>query len=416
MKLVGLSRQIALTMMAMAFGVTLLFLLTSYAFYFFLKTYWPEASSSESLMPTGPEWGWMIGTTLAALALSAVVAINLSRRILVPLNSVTDSIRRVAQGELGVRADASDRSLGEAALLADDFNALADKLQRMTEEQTFWNAAISHELRTPVTILRGRLQGLVDGVFTPDASQFRNLLGQVEGLSRLIEDLRVVSLVESGHLDLQWQATDLVAEITSVVEFCSDALRSAGQHPVLNLDGSRRMLCDPGRIQQALLALLDNARQHAVPGEIRIRTWLENGQCSLSVEDDGPGIPADVVPYVFQAFRRADATRAKTGGSGLGLAIVAAIAQAHGGQTSCRATAKGGTQFIVSWPNKAPCRIPREISLAVTCRSTAAGEAAAVIARRIGHAGGALRPPRSRPAARRRSRPARPGRHARRRG
>ncbi|QHP94521.1 HAMP domain-containing histidine kinase [Burkholderia glumae] len=354
MKLVGLSRQIALTMMAMAFGVTLLFLLTSYAFYFFLKTYWPEASSSESLMPTGPEWGWMIGTTLAALALSAVVAINLSRRILVPLNSVTDSIRRVAQGELGVRADASDRSLGEAALLADDFNALADKLQRMTEEQTFWNAAISHELRTPVTILRGRLQGLVDGVFTPDASQFRNLLGQVEGLSRLIEDLRVVSLVESGHLDLQWQATDLVAEITSVVEFCSDALRSAGQHPVLNLDGSRRMLCDPGRIQQALLALLDNARQHAVPGEIRIRTWLENGQCSLSVEDDGPGIPADVVPYVFQAFRRAAATRAKTGGSGLGLAIVAAIAQAHGGQTSCRATAKGGTQFIVSWPNKAP--------------------------------------------------------------
>lgn len=352
MKLVGLSRQIAQSMVATAFGVTLLFQLTSYAFYYFWVTYWPEESSSEGLIPTAPEWGWMVGTTLAALALAIVVAVNLSRRILVPLNSVTDGIRRVAQGELDVRVEASDRSLGEAALLADDFNALADKLQRTTEEQIFWNAAIAHELRTPVTILRGRLQGLADGVFMPDALQFRSLLVQVEGLSRLIEDLRVVSLMQSGHLNLQWQETDLAAEIRSVVELCSDSLLAVGQHPVLNLDESR-VSCDPGRIRQALLALLENARQHAVPGAIRIRTCQENGRCSLCVEDEGPGISSDIAPHVFQAFRRAEATRSNAGGSGLGLAVVAAIAQAHGGQACCCATASGGTQFMLTWPNNA---------------------------------------------------------------
>lgn len=361
MKLVGLSRQIALSMMAMAFGVTLLFLLTSYAFYFLWRAYWPEQYSTENWIPTGPELAWMIGTTLAGLLLAVVVAVGLSRRILVPLNSVTDSIRRVAQGELDARAEAGDRSLGEAALLADDFNALAEKLQRMTEEQTFWNAAIAHELRTPVTILRGRLQGLADGVFEPDPSQFRSLLGQVEGLSRLIEDLRALSLAESGHLYLQWQETDLAAEIRSVVEFCSDALRSAGQHPVLNLQDSS-MHCDPTRIRQALLALLENARRHAVPGTIRIQTRLKNGQCSLSVEDDGPGIAEDVVAHVFQAFRRAETTRSNTSGSGLGLAVVATIAQAHGGKASCSSTAGGGTQFMLTWPNRA--RLPGYAQLA----------------------------------------------------
>lgn len=352
MKLIGLSRQIALSMMAMAFGVTLLFLLTSYTFYFLWQAYWPEQFSAMDWIPTGPELAWMIGTTLVGLLLAAVVAVGLSRRILVPLNSVTESIRRVAQGDLDARAEAGDRSLGEAALLADDFNALAEKLQRMTEEQTFWNAAIAHELRTPVTILRGRLQGLADGVFAPDPSQFRSLLSQVEGLSRLIEDLRAVSLAESGHLDLQWQEIHLAAEIRSVVEFCSDALRSAGQHPVLTLDDTS-MHCDPARIRQALLALLENARRHAVPGTIRIRTRLENGHCSLCIEDDGPGIAENEMTHVFQAFRHAETVRSDRSSSGLGLAVVAAIVQAHGGKASCRSTPEGGTQFMLIWPNGA---------------------------------------------------------------
>ncbi|PQV46653.1 ATP-binding protein [Paraburkholderia sp. BL21I4N1] len=349
MKLEGLSRQIALTMAAMAFGVTLLVVVTAYAFYYLMFRYWPDDYNQPGWIPTGPEWIWLVSTTVAGLALSLVVAVNLARRILVPLNSVADSIRRVAQGDLSVRANAGDRSLREAALLADDFNALADQLQRVTEEQAFWNAAIAHELRTPVTILRGRLQGLAEGVFTPDESQFRSLLTQVEGLTRLIEDLRVISLAESGHLDLQLQEADLADDVRAVVEVFRDALQAAGQQPVLDLH-ERHMRCDPVRIRQALLALLENARRHALPGSIRIQTRLEQGMCRLRVEDEGPGIPAELAPHMFEAFRRADNSRSG-GGSGLGLAVVAAIAHAHGGEAACRPAAGGGTCFELRWPD-----------------------------------------------------------------
>ncbi|VWB33340.1 ATP-binding protein [Burkholderia lata] len=348
MKLDGLSRQIALTMAAMAFGVTLLVVLTAYTFYYFAYNYWPAHFDTKNLVPTAPEWVWLVSTTLVGLVLSVAVAINLARRILVPLNSVTDSIRRVARGDLGARAVAGDRSLHEAALLADNFNALAGELQRVTNEQAIWNAAIAHELRTPVTVLRGRLQGLAEGVFTPDEAQFRSLLTQVEGLTRLIEDLRVVSLADGGHLSIEIRDADLAAEVRAVVDVFAHALQAAGQHPVLDLD-PRRMRCDPVRIRQALLALLENARRHAVPGAIRIQTCIEEGMCRLRVEDDGPGIPADFAPHVFKAFRRVD--ESQPGGSGLGLAVVAAIAHAHHGEAVCVPTGAGGTRFEVQWPD-----------------------------------------------------------------
>jgi signal transduction histidine kinase len=352
MKLVGLSRQIALTMMAFALVVTFLVVLTSYVFYFFALSYWPELFNQSSLIPTGPEWIWIAATTLTGLVFAIVVGVHLARRILVPLNSVTDGIRRVAQGDLGARAIAGDRSLGEAAGLADDFNALAAQLQRTTEEMTFWNAAIAHELRTPVTILRGRLQGLAEGVFTPDESQFRSLLNQVDGLARLIEDLRAVSLAESGHLYLNVQETDLDAEVESVVDFCRHALQMADQRPVLDLN-AKSALCDPVRIRQALLALLDNARRHAAPGEVFIQTRQENGWCVVRVEDVGPGIPPESASQVFKAFRRVrgEGETAADVGSGLGLAVVAAIARAHQGTASCYPSTRGGTCFDLRWPN-----------------------------------------------------------------
>lgn len=352
MKLIGLSRQIALSMMAIAFGVTLLVVLTSYVFYFFAVSHWPELFEQSSLVPNGPEWIWIGATTLTGLAFALVVGVQLARRILVPLNSVTDGIRRVAQGDLGARAIAGDRSLGEAAGLADDFNALATQLQRTTEEMAFWNAAIAHELRTPVTILRGRLQGLAEGVFTPDESQFRSLLNQVDGLARLIEDLRAVSLAESGHLHLQLQLTDLDAEVASVVDFCQPAHQTADQRLVLDLQVPSAM-CDPVRIRQALLALLDNARRHAVPGEVLVQTRQDNGWFVLRVEDEGPGIPLEAATQVFRAFRRIrdDGERAGDAGSGLGLAVVAAIARAHHGDARCSASAKGGARFELRWPS-----------------------------------------------------------------
>lgn len=347
MKLVGLGRQIALSMMAIALGVALLVILGSYLFYFLWKTYWPNHFPiKETWVPSSIEWIWMIGTTLTGIALAVIVAINLSKRILLPLNSVVDGIRRVSQGDLNARAIIGDPVLGEASTLACDFNNLASKLQTMTEEQRFWNAAIAHELRTPVTILRGRIQGLAEGIFTPDERQFRSLLDQVEGLARLIEDLRAVSLAESGHLKLEMLSIDLSDELKSVIDIAEPGLNKAG-HKILVDFFTGPVLCDPLRMRQLLLALLENVRKHADPGIIKISTNIEGGFYFLRVEDSGPGISEDLLPYVFTAFRRAS----HSSGNGLGLAVVSAIALAHEGEANCRITKNGGTLFEIKWPH-----------------------------------------------------------------
>lgn len=348
----SLSRQIILSMSAVVLCVIALAIVGSHVFYALLWMFWPPSDLDlEEWMPTGVEWAWMALITGISLAVGAVVAIKLARRILMPLNSVASNLRRLADGDLDARAVASDRPMAEAALLVDDFNSMATRLKRMAEEQSFWNAAIAHELRTPLTILRGRLQGLAEGVFTPDQAQFYSLLSQVEGLTRLIEDLRVVGLADNGYLEVHIQSADLAKEIEADIDL-DPGLRASGF--VLHLDLCRRPIqCDPARIRQALLAMLDNLKRHATPGNVTVRLNSHHGLNALSVADEGPGIDETFVTHIFEPFQRGESSRSRAqGGSGLGLAVVRAIALAHGGTVTCRNIESGGTLFELSWPDQ----------------------------------------------------------------
>ncbi|WP_439829556.1 ATP-binding protein [Aeromonas caviae] len=347
MKLVGLSRQIAFSMMAIALGVTLLVIFTAYVFYYFWGQYWPYNIPTNSFIPTVPELFWMLGTTIAGLLLAVWVALSLSKRILAPLNSLAGGIRNLAKGDLSARAVADDDSLGEASQLAADFNHLAEKLQMMTEEQRFWNAAIAHELRTPVTILRGRLQGLVEGVFQPDIIQFRSLLTQVEGLSRLIEDMRVISLADSGHLYLNITRANIKEDIESAIQFSEIFSRDGIFTANINIE-PLIVSCDPVRIRQAMLALLDNVKKYSSPGQIAISLHKNDQVYQLSVQDEGPGISAEFLPHIFTPFMQA--SHSNRNGSGLGLAVVYAIAKAHGGYATCNLSSHGGTIISLCWP------------------------------------------------------------------
>ena len=348
----GLSRQIILSMSAVVLCVIALAVVGSYVFYAVLWTFWPPSDMDvDEWLPTGMEWAWMGLITCISLAVGAVVAIKLSRRILMPLNSVAASLRRLADGDLDARAVASDLSLGEAAMLVDDFNSMANRLKRMAEEQSFWNAAIAHELRTPLTILRGRLQGLAEGVFEPDKAQFYSLLTQVEGLTRLIEDLRVVGLADNGYLEVHIQAANLGEAIEADANLFEPGLRAAGF--ALHLDLLKQAIeCDPARIRQALLTLLDNLRRHATPGNVTVCLCHRDGRNVLSVADEGPGIDNAFAAHIFDPFQRGESSRSRAqGGSGLGLAVVRAIALAHDGSVTCRSLENGGTLFELSWPN-----------------------------------------------------------------
>jgi two-component system sensor histidine kinase AdeS len=345
-------------MSAVVLSVTLLAIVSTYVFYavmftlnpsFYIENSWIP-TGPEWLFPSGPEWIWITSITLIGLLIATYAAGRLTKRILTPLNSVVDSVRKVAQGDLSVRAEAGDASSGEASWLVNDFNSMAERLERMAAERSVWNASIAHELRTPVTILRGRLQGLAEGVFAADEVQFRNLLTQVEGLSRLIEDLRTLSLADSGHLELRWDFIDLSAEIESLAQLLEPDLKAAGFSLALDLV-TEPVFCDPARLRQALIALLDNARRYAQPGQICVTTRVFDDAYLVLVEDEGPGVPEELAARIFDAFQRGKNARScQTGGSGLGLAVVRAIAQAHGGKAVCRPGLKGGALFQICLP------------------------------------------------------------------
>jgi len=345
----GLGRQIAVSMVLATLVALMLAIVGIYVLYGLVIVLAPDwMPRDDGWAFTGLDWFFVALISFLGLLYAVFTAIRLARRIVEPLVSVAASARRIAGGDLAARAMVGDRSLGEAALLVDDFNAMADALEKSSKDVSRWNALIAHELRTPVTILRGRLQGLAVGVFTPDAALFRRLLVQVDGLARLIEDLRTVSLTESGHLDVQPVPTDLAAEVEDVARLMEPALNQAGFIVALDLEQGTRIV-DPQRIRQALIALVENARRYANPGLIRIALLLLPARIVLSVEDEGPGLPEDFVAEAFDPFRSRPRAEQSAPGSGLGLSVVRAIATAHGG-TASYYPKDGGACFVLDLP------------------------------------------------------------------
>ncbi len=305
-------------------------------------TVFADGHDEYSWIPTTHDWV----LTLISGLLSSVVALGFAwgfaRKVITPLNAVAESAHKIAEGQLGERAKHSVREIRETALLVDDFNAMADKLEVMSSEMKKWNAAIAHELRTPVTVLRGRIQGILDGVFEKDHRQFAILLNQTEGLSRLIDDLRVLSLSDSGQLYLYRETVNMDQLILTSVELFRDDLESKGLRPAIEVEQVIGFV-DRIRIGQVLSALLSNALKYSVPGKLLITCHLINGEIRMTVEDEGPGILLQDRTAIFDAFYRADNVRSeKTDGSGLGLAVVSSIARAHGGQVSCKRSDLGG--------------------------------------------------------------------------
>lgn len=306
-------------------------------------------------LPPGVEdtTGLDIGITLAACVAGGIVAVaigvRVARRIVRPLGAVGDAARRIAEGDLATRIDPSAEAHGETALLIADFNAMADRLQRMSENVQVWNAQIAHELRTPLTILRGRLQGAQDGVFPLDAELVAGLLVQVEGLTRLVEDLRSVSLAESERLHVEFGDVDLAAELSALAPTLSAMLTQAGFGLALHL-APGMVRADAVRIRQAVIALIDNAVRHADPCTVGVAVAFAGEMAMLTVADDGPGLAPGFEDDAFRKFARGAAS---SRGSGLGLAVVRAIARAHGGEATYLREGDR-SMFRILLPRRAP--------------------------------------------------------------
>ncbi|WP_062769583.1 ATP-binding protein [Sphingopyxis terrae] len=345
----GLGRQILLSMLATTLGGVVASVVGLYGFYAVVLSVAPQLMpDDDSWWPSNPEWLAIGAISLVGAAVAARAAVRLTRQILTPLNSVATSAREIAHGHLAARAVAGERTLGEAAALIGDFNRMAANLEKASAGVAHWNAMIAHELRTPVTILRGRLQGLADGVFEPDPALFRSLQLQAEGLARLVEDLRTVSLVDSGRLELIRSDIDMAEELGAVLDLMRPGLEAAGFSLAAELEPGI-FHADPVRIRQALMALLDNAERHATPGRLRVILSLNHRRALIEVVDEGPGLSPELAEEAFTPFRRYPRPDSPHMGSGLGLAVVRAIARAHGGDATYKAR-NGGACFCLELP------------------------------------------------------------------
>ncbi|MCP2014635.1 two-component system sensor histidine kinase BaeS [Deinococcus sp. HSC-46F16] len=294
--------------------------------------------------------GSLVEGGLVAAGLAAVLSLWLARRVARPLGAVTAAATRLAAGDLSARAPQlpGDREVAE---LARTFNDMAGNLEILERERRQAIADIAHELRTPIAIMQARLDALEDGVYPLEPQQVALLSAQTQLLTRLVGDLRTLTLADAGRLGLQPLPVDLAEVAAQVVRDLGD--RAAARGIELRLSAQPTpLVADRDRVQQVTANLVDNALRHA---RQRVELQVEpcGGQATLHVDDDGPGIPDDLRQAVFARFTRLDESRTRdTGGSGLGLAIVQALAGAHGGQARAAASPLGGARFSIYLPSE----------------------------------------------------------------
>ncbi|MGH1559550.1 ATP-binding protein [Caulobacter segnis] len=282
--------------------------------------------------------------SLVVIAVYVWLAGRIANRFAAPVIAVANGAKKIGAGDFSHRIVPAPKLTRELQELIDGFNAQAEALERSEKRMRFQTASIAHELRTPLTVLNGYIQGALDGVFPRDDAHMRVLLTQVNDVSRIIDDLRTVSLASTGALALEVADCDLAEETASVLHALAPAFAAAGMAVETEL-APALVRADPARIRQMLRAVLENARRYAAEGgRLSVCTFVREDECVLRVEDRGPGFPAD--HRAFEGFWRADLSRTRaTGGSGLGLSVVKALADAHGGEVSITNRRNGGARI-----------------------------------------------------------------------
>jgi two-component system, OmpR family, sensor histidine kinase BaeS len=287
---------------------------------------------------------------VVTLVVSVVVSGLFARVVGGPLERVSEAAHAMAQGRLSARVSLPPGATLELGRLVADFNDMAKALEHVEKERRVTTAVIAHELRTPLAILQGRLEALRDGVLSCNSAEISVLLSQTHTLSRLVEDLRTLTLSEAGHLKLEVTPTALGQALRKVAGSFASAATEKNIALQVTCQGTDLIVsADPLRLEQMLGALLDNAVRHTPSGgRIELELSETDGCAVVEVRDTGPGITPETLPFLFDHFYRAPGQ--KTRGSGLGLALVRALAQQQQATVEAANRVEGGAIFRLRWP------------------------------------------------------------------
>ncbi len=291
------------------------------------------------------------GGTLAAAGVGVLVALWLTNRIVKPITGLTEATRAITGGHVAPKVAVEGKD--EIAELGRAFNRMASQLAEDEARRRRLFAGIAHELRTPLSVIQGTLEGVLDRVIEPTPERIAALHSQTLLLNRLITDLRDLSLAQAGHLQLYRQTVDLAGIVRETME----ALGPLAHERAVGLridvpDGLTSVEADPDRLRQVVQNLVENALRHTPQGgEVRITLRAAQDGVNLAIADTGTGIGEDDLTHIFEHFYRADRSRARSsGGTGLGLAIVKSLVEAHGGRVTVESRLGTGTTFTVTLP------------------------------------------------------------------
>ncbi len=291
-------------------------------------------------------WGGLI-----AIAVAILLATLLSRRILAPVRDLTRAATRFGKGDFSSRVE--DEGTGEIAELTRSFNSMAENLAEAEQLRRGLVADIAHELRTPLSNLRGYLEAINDGVVQPDEKTIRSLTEEAGSLSHLVADLQELSLADAGALKLDHQTADISDIINNTVTAVQPKAAARGIAVTAAVAGDLPPVSvDVHRIRQVLQNLLENAVVHTDSGgTITVSAQASDGFISVAVADTGEGIPAGELAHIFERFYRVDKSRTRaTGGTGLGLTIARRLVEAHGGQITAASVPGSGSTFTFTLP------------------------------------------------------------------
>lgn len=289
---------------------------------------------------------WWIGFLFAGVGL--VVSYFLSGNITRPLRQLSQAAEKIRQGDLKqeVPVDTQD----EVGQLAEVFNQMSAELAANESNRQELLANIAHELKTPLAVLQGHLESMLDGVEEPAPDKLFSMQEEVMRLTRLVGDLRDLSLAQVHRLELHLQPVDLDEKVERAADMLEPLLEEKKLRFVKELaPGLPVRQLDPDRLNQILYNLITNAIRYTHPGTpILLKTEPAGDRVRLTIADEGPGIAPEDLPHVFEQFYRGDKSRNRaSGGSGIGLSLAKSFVEAQGGTITARNRNQGGAEFVV---------------------------------------------------------------------
>lgn len=298
----------------------------------------------------------LLAATLAAVFAAGVASFLVARRVVAPVQAITLASQRIAEGKFEERVPitAQPGQEDELGTLALSFNRMASQLEQTEAMRRQLIGNVSHELRTPLTIIKGSMEGLMDGVLPADETTFQQVHREADRLQRLVNDLQELSRVEAQAYELHLRPVKLDDFIERLVarlktEFDEKGVFLKAEYPP-NLP---MISADEDRLTQVMTNLLGNALQYTSSGgRVEIVVKQKENEIQMAVRDTGTGISAEHLPHLFDRFYRVDKSRSRAGGgSGIGLTIAKHLIEAHGGRIWAESEGVGkGSQFSFTLP------------------------------------------------------------------